>query len=208
MARKGIFVVEDGKVVFINDRNGLSVTFDSLDEFKRCSGVDLTGKEYIGYEPSINLFVDSKDKNITEKMIPYKTYEDLIAMVPELISRKENPIYGLTGINLFNAQNIVDEQAVRNTYSVDSEAPVEVTIQEGTFTFNGGQDSASYIQGAILLAQNLGESNVTITDINNEPIVLGFESATIVAIEIGKSFREAFFTKQSSLVDIAKRTMK
>jgi hypothetical protein len=112
---------------------------------------------------------------------------------------------GITEPFMTVAEEMVDqkkraEKVIRDTFAVNSEAPVEVTIPEGTFTFNGGQDSAGYIQGATQLAQALSEPNVVITDINNVSITMDFSSAVIVATEIGKAFRTAFFVKQNSLV--------
>lgn len=99
-----------------------------------------------------------------------------------------------------------EEVKIRNTYAVDSEAPVEVTIPEGSFTFNGGQDSASYISGAVTLAQSLGESTVFITDVDNIKRELSFDSANTVAVLVAKQYRDAFFTKQDALVALANLT--
>ena len=98
------------------------------------------------------------------------------------------------------ANKVVQEAQIRKTFDVASEAPVTVTIAEGTFTFNGGQDSASYIQGAITLAQALNEATVTITDHTNVRRQMSFASASAVAIAIGEAFRTAFFAKQDALV--------
>lgn len=100
------------------------------------------------------------------------------------------------------AQKEAEREAILSQYEIDSEAPVEVTVDEGTFTFNGGQDSANYIQGAVTLAQALGEETVDITDVDNVRRTLSFESASTVAVMIGVSFRNAFFAKQDALVNI------
>lgn len=96
-----------------------------------------------------------------------------------------------------------EEVEIREAYAVDSEAPVEVTILEGSFIFNGGQDSASYISGAITLAQALGELTVSITDVDNIKIELSFDSANTVAMSVAKQYRDAFFVKQDALVTLA-----
>ena len=98
------------------------------------------------------------------------------------------------------ANKVVQEAQIRAAFDVASVAPVSVTITEGTFTFNGGQESASYIQGAVQLAQALNETNVTITDHLNERRVMTFASANAVATAIGQAFRTAFFAKQDALV--------
>ena len=100
------------------------------------------------------------------------------------------------------AQKTAARAAIVSQYEIDSEAPVEVAVDEGTFIFNGGQDSASYIQGAVTLAQTLGEETVDITDIDNVRRTLSFESASTVAVMIGVSFRNAFFAKQDALVNL------
>jgi hypothetical protein len=97
------------------------------------------------------------------------------------------------------ADKVVAATAIRATFETDSEAPVTVTITEGTFTFNGGQDSAGYIQGAVQLAQALSETTVDITDINNVRVTMSFESAMTVATAIGQAFRVTFFAKQDAL---------
>lgn len=104
---------------------------------------------------------------------------------------------------LFEQQKVADEAEVRRVYEEESEAPVECLGH----TWNGGQDSASYIQGAVGLAQALGENTVTITDINNVAHVLSFTDALTVAAYVGVQFRTAFFKKQAALVEIAGRTL-
>lgn len=88
------------------------------------------------------------------------------------------------------------EEEARKTFELESEAPVEAL----GFTWNGGQDSAGYIQGAVGLAQALGEPDVTITDIDNVARVLSFPEALQVAAMVGAQFRTAFFKKQAGLV--------
>lgn len=97
------------------------------------------------------------------------------------------------------AAKVTQEAQIRATFDVTSEAPVTVTITEGTFTFNGGQDSAGYIQGAVQLAQALLETTVDITDVNNVRRTMSFESASVVAVAVGQAFRTAFFIKQDAL---------
>jgi len=92
------------------------------------------------------------------------------------------------------------ENAFTSKFLADSEAPVEVTIAEGTFTFNGGQDSAMAIDGAVRLATRLGEVGVYITDIDNIPRSLSFDSAMEVATEVGKAWRDSFYIFQAAKV--------
>ena len=101
----------------------------------------------------------------------------------------------------FADQKLADEKATRDLYEIESEAPVEALGH----VWNGGQDSASYIQGAVGLAQALGEESVTITDIDNVSHTVSFSDAMTIAALIGVQFRTAFFKKQNTLVEIANR---
>lgn len=103
----------------------------------------------------------------------------------------------------FNEQKIADEKTARDLYEIEAEAPVEAL----GYTWNGGQDSASYIQGAVGLAQALGEEDVTITDIDNVSHTMSFSDAMTIAALIGAQFRVAFFKKQNTLVEIANRVL-
>lgn len=96
----------------------------------------------------------------------------------------------------------IREAEIRATYTIDSETPIEISIDEGTFTFNGGQDSAAYISGAISLADGLMEDTIGITDVNNVQRNVSRMSANMIAIAIGKSYRTAFFAKQRALVEL------
>ena len=92
------------------------------------------------------------------------------------------------------------ETLIRETYEINSNAPVPVTIPEGTFTFVGGRISARDISDAVDLAKALGETNLDVTDVDNVRHPMTFESAMIVSATIGHAFRTAFFAKQDALV--------
>ena len=178
-----------------------SVGFKDLDELKFYTGVDLTqtvGGTRVGYEPDRGMHTEFDGSSTTERPVPYTIYDQLLAQVSLYTARKTNPLYGLTGVRLFEAQKRVDESEVRRVYEEESEAPV-VCLGH---TWNGGQDSASYIQGAVNLAQALGESTVTITDIANVGHTMSFADALAISATIGKAFRDAFFKKQAALVEI------
>lgn len=191
-----VFVVEQGKFALIRDENGVEVSFSTLEDLMRCTGLDFTGKFYIGYEPEINFFSDSEDPTINESMIPNAVYEDLITNVSVIKARQEDRTYGLTGEALKRATYEVEVDRIRDLFNQESEAPV---VSLG-FTWNGGQDSASYIKGAVDLAQALGETDVNITDIDNVARTLTFEQAMQVSADIGLAFRVAFFKKQNAMV--------
>lgn len=198
-----IFVVEKGQLAIVRDNNGNEVSFESLAELSRCTGMDFSGKFYVGYEPTIGFFQDSEDPFVTAGDIPHTGYEWLIDNIALLAARKADPLYGLTGVQLFEAQKRVDEAEVRRVYAEESEAPVECL----DLLWNGGQDSASYIQGAVVLAQALAEEMVTITDIDNVAHTMSFTDALTVAAYVGAQFRDAFLKKQAGLVEIANRVM-
>lgn len=193
---KRIFVVEQGKYTTIRNEVGDEVSFLTLEDLMRCTGMDFTGKFYIGYEPEINFFSDSEDPSVSSDMIPHSPYEWIIDNISVLKTRQDDKTYGLTGDALKQAQYDVAVDNIRTTFAQDSEAPV---LSLG-YTWNGGQDSASYIQGAVTLAQSLGETSVNITDIDNVTRELTFEQALQVATDVGLSFRTAFFNKQNALV--------
>ena len=183
-----------------------SVGFKDLDELKFYTGVDLTqtvGGTRVGYEPDRGMHTEFDGSSTTECPVPYTIYDQLLAQVSLYAARKTNPLYGLTGVRLFEAQKRVDEADVRRIYEEESEAPVECLGR----TWNGGQDSASYIQGAVGLAQALGEENVQITDIDNVAHTMTFTDALTVAATVGAQFRDAFLKKQAGLVEIANRVM-
>jgi len=96
-------------------------------------------------------------------------------------------------------------ETLKREFDVTSEAPVEVTVQEGTYTFNGGNDSASVIFGAISLAQNLGEETVGIWDINDDVYQFSYESALIIARTIGLAWRTLAYELQGKKSEIKKR---
>lgn len=102
-----IFLLENGELTVIQDNTGNSVTFESLDDLMRCTQIDFTGKWYIGYEPDINFFSDSEDPLVNESMIPYQPYENIIANINTLKTRKEDITWGLTGQALIDAQALV-----------------------------------------------------------------------------------------------------
>lgn len=193
------FILEQGQLVTIQDEAGNQVFFASVEDLNRCTGMDFTGKYYIGYEPDIEFFQDSEDETITNKLIPYQPYEELISNILVLQERKDDPTYGLSGQELIAAQKATQERTIRETFDIEANASVEVTIPEGTFTFVGGEGSAAAINGAVDLAEVLNEPTVLITDVTKQARELSHASARIVAANIAKSWRDAFFKKQAAL---------
>ncbi len=101
-------------------------------------------------------------------------------------------------------KKIEKEALIREAFAKASTAPVTVSVEEGTFTFNGGQDSANAINGAVSLALELGESTVVLTDITNAPVILTPQSAAKVVTQIKVFYRRAFLKKQEELFELSK----
>ena len=134
------------------------------------------------------------------------SYEQDIAKVAQYISRKEDPDYGLNEDELFESQKKKDKATARIEFAALSEASVEVNYPSGTkITFNGGNDSASFISSAVTLAQALEETEVNIWDIDNEIHTLSFEDAMQAAVEIGLEWRTQAYVKQAKLKEIEDR---
>ena len=79
-----------------------------------------------------------------------------------------------------------------------------VTNQYGTF--NGGEESASAINSAIMLSDNNGETYTVITDIDNMEIKCNREQAVKIAADIGNVARQLFYKKQLKMRQIAAAT--
>jgi hypothetical protein len=197
-----IFTIENGDAVIVRDNTGLSMTFESLTDLSRCTGMDFTSKYYMGYEPNIEFFEDSEDPNYTPEMIPYIPYENIIADVATLQVRKADITYGLTGEALLEAQAIVEEETAVTLFYTEITAPVEVTVVEGTFTFSGGAESASFINNAILLSDQLSESDTQLIDINSQVFTFGKQSAKNIAVAVGVAFRSSYFKLHAEKVRI------
>ena len=101
MAEVRMFLVEKGKFVILRDENGTEVGFGSFDEFyKYCPinefSIDLTGKNYIDYEPDRGLYIDDSDSNISVADAPVATYEAIINSIDTIQNRVNDPYYGVT----------------------------------------------------------------------------------------------------------------
>lgn len=103
--------------------------------------------------------------------------------------------YDIQATKVVKIHNIVDipleelKTKEINIVTTNSTASDQVTYNE--VTYNGGDSSASAINGAIELAQNLGEADVRLWDINNIIRTYTFEEATTIAAQIAKAYRDA-----------------
>ena len=90
------FGLESGRFVYFKDEVGHEVAFTSIEEFKRyCPDVDidLTGKYYMCYCPSIGMYEDVTRKP-TDEDLSLK-FEYLISHIDEISERKKDPLYNL-----------------------------------------------------------------------------------------------------------------
>jgi len=99
MALGKMFLVERSTFVVIRDELDQEVGFSSFEDFyKYCPigefNVDLTGKEYIDYEPDRNLYLDG-ESNLVDN-IPNASFEGLISNIDVIKGRVDDPFYGLT----------------------------------------------------------------------------------------------------------------
>lgn len=103
-------LIENGKLGIVQNTQGDRVVFESLEDMTRVTGLDMTGKFYVGYEPEHNYFSDSRDPSISNEDIPYQIYENMIDNIAVLQNRKDNTLYGLSGQDLIDAQALLDAQ--------------------------------------------------------------------------------------------------
>ena len=87
---------------------------------------------------------------------------------------------------------------IKKAFSASSVENVAV----GTVTWNGGFESIGKINGAIQLAQALGQTTVTLYDAANTPHDLSVADAQSVVIELGKKYQSDFAKKQSLYAQI------
>ena len=96
-----LLLIEKGAHGLIRDASGNRIGFDSLEDMSRVTGIDFTGKFYVGYEPEKNWHRDSRDSEM-DAVVPYAPYENLIDTIDTLKIRKADPLYGLSGQDLID----------------------------------------------------------------------------------------------------------
>lgn len=95
-----IFVLSDGKNVYIRDANGVEISFNSIEDFNACySGtVDLSNDYYIDYEPHRELLYKSAEGNFQPLENQWEgtvqEYEDIIVDVPGMAAKLADPYFG------------------------------------------------------------------------------------------------------------------
>jgi len=118
MALGKMVLVERSTFVVIRDEADQEVGFSSFEDFyKYCPigefGVDLTGKEYIDYEPDRSMYLDGE--NDLSGSIPNASFEGLISNLDVIKSRVDDPFYGL---NLTEAKALKKQQLQAEAYAV------------------------------------------------------------------------------------------
>jgi hypothetical protein len=90
---------------------------------------------------------------------------------------------------------------IKEYYQLISNQPVSDTILN--ITWNGGDSSASAINGAISLAEAAGEHDVTLWDINNinHPNI-DFTTAKQIAAEIALTYRQIMFERNNKIAQV------
>jgi hypothetical protein len=142
------------------------------------------------------------DNTVLETMTAYQGIVDAWQAQKDFNDARElDPFHGMEGEELFDAQNLADDDAARYTFVTDSTAPVT----SGLYTYNGGNNSAIWIKNAVDTAVALSQANVTITDIDNVRRDLTIAVANTVVVDITVAYQTAFLIKQDSLVEIAER---
>lgn len=199
MATKSMILIQSGPDnVFIRDTDGLEITFQSFEDYSFYTGAtEVPAGSNISYEPQKDLYFI----NGVRTPLPNAEYETQISSVAVYLQRQEDPLWGLEGEELFNAQNTVDLEEAENIYTTTCEAPVVVD----TITYKGGEESASGINGAVTIAQNLGETSVFISDINYVTREMTFADATNVATQVAKVTRDAYLVRSDTIVEINER---
>lgn len=146
--------------IYIEDDNGNGVSFPSFAEFKRCSGVDFSG--YLGkqitYEPYRGLHTVDDGANCVHKGLPDTTFEQMIANVGILETRKNNPLYGLTGQALEDKQAELD---ALDEYNAKVDAIVQEQESTGVRTYTPEQVK-NYIDNQIAAAETNEEKFQTL----------------------------------------------
>lgn len=101
MAEVRMFLVEKGKFVVLRDETGNEVGFPTFEEFyKYCPisefSINLSGKNYIDYEPDRGLYIDDSNSNISIADAPVSVYENIINSIDVIKNRVSDPYYGVT----------------------------------------------------------------------------------------------------------------
>lgn len=181
--------------------NGVkSAEFRSREEFEKYTGVKAPDVYQLNYQPKTGTHHEFDGENTIVHPIPNEEYEYLIENIDTYVARQNDITYGLTPREVTKVLAERDLRNLTDVFRVESQAPVTVTVEEGTFTFNGGDDSASAIAGAIQRAELKSRAKVPIWDINNVIREYSYGSATAIALAISDVWEELAFAYQTEKV--------
>ena len=158
-------------------------------------------------------YIDNGNGSVTlidsGAVIPYgggwmwTEYLDYIAAGGEVIPQKPSDNHILVNEEwVLDTEKIITNKInnIKNSFINEADLPVELTINNTTYTFNGGLDSSLKIFGALELAKSLKESTCDIWDINNIIHTFSLEETEFIASSIGKIWRELAYKKQKEVV--------
>jgi len=91
-----MLVISSGSVGLIQNSEGLSISFNTVHEMTRMTGVDFSDKFNVGYEPESNFFKDSTDDSITSDNIPNASYENLISNIAQYLIYQSDPYFDIS----------------------------------------------------------------------------------------------------------------
>ncbi|MCP5103804.1 MAG: hypothetical protein GY950_10520 [bacterium] len=97
-----MFLLTEGKKVFVRDTGGTEVSFTSVEEFDKYypGTIDLTGEYYVDYEPERSLLYKAAEGNfeplVNQWVRDLEVYEDVIGHAADMLSKMEDPYFDLT----------------------------------------------------------------------------------------------------------------
>ncbi len=198
-----MLVVENGTTVFIQDEAGNKVAFTDFAEALSVTGHDFTGKFYIGYEPHIDLFTDSRDPTVNNSMIPYIPYEGFIDNVQVYESRLADHYYGLDEAEALTVGKAAKRAEILARYQVEEDL-LEITYATNNYSASPQNIVELYVEHE--LASLNSETTVIVFDTLNEPHTINIASI-IPALQSMRVIAKELRTKgRGYLVDINNAT--
>lgn len=196
MAKKRMMILQsDPELVYVTDADGLEVTFHNFEEYTFYTGKVGNPDDHITYEPERDMYFIN---GVKQPEAFNADYEDSISRCQEYLDYQADPLYGLEGQELIDAQKELDREAAERVYAETCSAPVTI---DGV-TYKGGESSASGISSAVQLSQAGGAETCFIADIYNIVREMSFEDALAVSGQIGMITYEAFIVRANTLADI------
>lgn len=108
--RKGKLILLNDGLINVRDENKKELSFRSLEDFKRYAsdfiGTTFDGVEYYLYQPDdeYHFYYNTNDDTEHVKPFPDAALENIISNYDVIKARKADPLYGLSGQDLTDAQ--------------------------------------------------------------------------------------------------------